>query len=31
VLRNYAERTKKADTSATAVIGALSQSILGRP
>jgi integrase len=31
LLRNYAKRTKKADTSAAAVIGALSQSILGRP
>jgi integrase len=30
LLRNYAKRTKKADTSAAAVIGALSQSILGR-
>jgi len=29
LLRNYAKRTKKADTSAAAVIGALSQSILG--
>jgi integrase len=29
-LRNYAKRTKKADASAAAVIGALSQSILGR-
>jgi integrase len=31
LLRNYAKRTKKADTSAAAVIGALSQSILRRP
>jgi integrase len=31
LLRNYAKRTKKADTSAAAVIGALSQIILGRP
>jgi integrase len=31
LLRNYAKRTKKADTSAASVIGALSQSILGRP
>jgi integrase len=31
LLRNYAKRTKKADASAAAVIGALSQSILRRP
>jgi len=30
LLRNYAKRTKKADTSAAAVIGELTQSILGR-
>jgi integrase len=29
LLRNYAKRTKKADTSAAAVIGSLSKSILG--
>jgi hypothetical protein len=28
LLHNYAKRTKKADTSVTAVIGTLSQSIL---
>jgi integrase len=31
LLRNYAKTTKKADASAAAVIGALSQSILRRP
>jgi integrase len=31
LLRNYAKRTKKADTSAAAVISALSQSVLRRP
>jgi integrase len=31
LLRNYAKRTKRADTTAAAVIGALSQSILSRP
>jgi integrase len=30
LLRNYAKRTKKADTSAAAVIGALSKGILSR-
>jgi integrase len=30
MLRNYAKRTKKADTSAAAVIGALSKGVLGR-
>jgi len=30
LLRAYAKRTKKADTSAAAVIGALSRSILRR-
>jgi integrase len=29
LLRTYARRTKKADTSAAAVIGALSKSVLG--
>ena len=28
LLRNYAKRTKKADTSAAAVIGALSKGVL---
>src|SRR5262249_32584494 len=31
LLRIYAKRTKKADTRAAAVIGTLSQTILGRP
>ena len=30
LLRSYAKRTRKADTSAAGVIGALSQSILGQ-
>jgi integrase len=30
MLRSYAKRTKKADTSAAAIIGTLSRSILGR-
>jgi hypothetical protein len=30
LLRIYAKRTRKADTSAAAVIGALSKGILGR-
>jgi integrase len=31
MLRSYAKRTKKADTSAAAIIGTLSRNILGRP
>jgi hypothetical protein len=30
LLRNYAKRTRKADTSAAAVIGNLAKGILGR-
>jgi integrase len=30
LLRSYAKRTKKADTSAPVVIGALSKGVLGR-